>query len=136
MYSALVTTMTLRFLDTRVKRLAPVALGAACILTSACDDFGRTKPTDSPSVLSHIQNQLGSAAKIDTSMTAQLSGAFRGAAAKALPAVVQITVTQHTQRTADGIRFQGMQDDAPTDELGQAFGSGFVIDKEGHILTN
>ena len=136
MYPALVSAMTHRFLDRRVLRLTSVAVGAAAMLASACDDLGTSKPTDDPTVLSHIQNQLGPAAKIDTSMTAQLSGAFRAAAAKALPAVVQITVTQHTQRTAEGFRFQGMQDDEPTDELGQAFGSGFLIDTQGHILTN
>ena len=103
---------------------------------ASCDEMKRSRPTASEDVLTHIQDELGGTTRIDTSMTAQLSGAFRAAAAKALPAVVQITVTQRTQATTNGFRFQGMQDEEPVDQIGQAFGSGFIIDKDGRILTN
>ncbi len=128
--------MTPTSLYPRMLRLGSVAL-MGLVTISACDDLQRTRPTNSPDVLSHIDGQLGGAAtKIDTSMTAALSSAFRAAAAKALPAVVQITVTQRTTRTSAGFQFQGMQDDEPVSEIGQAFGSGFLIDAEGRILTN
>jgi serine protease Do len=115
---------------------ATVAI-ALLVTATGCDDMKRTRPTEDADVLTHIQTQLGGpAAPIDTSMTARLSGAFRAAAAKALPAVVQITVTQRTERTNMGFQFQGLQDDEPVAQMGQAFGSGFIIDSEGRILTN
>src|SRR4051812_37901848 len=46
------------------------------------------------------------------------------------PGVVQITATSvHTQRDPFGFF-------APTTQTQQALGSGFVIDKAGHIVTN
>ncbi|MEO5511227.1 MAG: hypothetical protein ABIS27_11415, partial [Longimicrobiales bacterium] len=77
---------------------------------AACDDLRRSQPVENKEVLNHIDTQLGGASTpIDTSMSAALSSSFRAAAAKALPAVVQITVTQRTMRTNPGIQFQGMQ---------------------------
>ncbi len=117
--------------------IALIAGLAALASTVGCDELKRTQPTASTEVLTHIEGQLGGApAEIDTSTTAALSSAFRAAAARALPAVVQITVTQRTVRTNRGFQFQGMQDEEPVAEIGQAFGSGFLIDAEGRILTN
>jgi serine protease Do len=111
-------------------------LAAALLATGACDDLQRHRPTASTEVLNHIEGQLGGATtKIDTSMTAALSSAFRAAAAKALPAVVQVTVTQRTMRTPRGF-LQSAEDPEPVAQIGQAFGSGFVIDADGRILTN
>jgi serine protease Do len=118
------------------KTLLAAVITALLVTATGCDEMKRTSPTADADVLTHIQTQLGPATAIDTSMTARLSGAFRAAAAKALPAVVQITVTQRTQRTAEGFQFQGMQDEEPIAQIGQAFGSGFIIDPEGRILTN
>ena len=119
---------------TRVTRLLPVF--SVLLLCTACDRMQRREPIASDAVLDQIEGQLGEVdAPIDTSMTAQMSGAFRAAAAKALPAVVQITTTQSTTRGAGGFPFGGVQDDAVT-ELAQAFGSGFVMDAQGRVLTN
>ncbi len=63
---------------------------------------------------------------LDTTTAARLSGAFREAAARALPSVVQVRVIarphQQTGR-ADTVRAAGT-------------GSGFFFDDRGHILTN
>ena len=115
-------------------RLAMAVLLAATILGSACDRLQRSQPEENADILRNIEGQLGQvSSRIDTSMTAQLSGAFRSAAAKALPAVVQIAVTQRTPERGDGFPFQGMQEDAG---IGLAEGSGFLIAEDGLVLTN
>jgi serine protease Do len=127
--------MIQKAIQARVWRTGLAVAAVAALLTAAsCDEFKRTEPTASTDVLSHIEDQLGGeTTEIDTSMTARLSGAFRAAAAKALPAVVQITVTQSTTRSPTGFNFLNEE---PVQRIGQAFGSGFLVSADGRILTN
>lgn len=137
-HPALSRAMTDFFLKPRMLRTGLAAAVTLATVTSvSCDRLQKTRPTESADVLNHVETQLGGTPeKIDTSMTARLSGAFRAAASNALPAVVQITVTQRTRRSSAATAFQGMQDEEPADQIGQALGSGFLIDAEGRILTN
>lgn len=67
---------------------------------------------------------------LDTTTAARLSGAFRDAASFALPSVVQVLVT--ARATAPGRSSRVL----PADTLQQGAGSGFILDEQGHILTN
>jgi serine protease Do len=66
---------------------------------------------------------------LDTTTAARLSGAFRDAASFALPSVVQVLVT--ARAPANGSRGA-----LSPDTLQQGAGSGFILDDQGHILTN
>ncbi len=99
---------------------------------------------------SQITEQLGAVpARPDTTTAAALSGAFRGAAARALPAVVYVAVEQDarvargTQRTPRQLpipeefqRFFQFPDQMPDPGPQMGQGSGFIIDQEGRIVTN
>jgi serine protease Do len=68
----------------------------------------------------------------DTATAAALSSAFRSASSRALPAVVFIAVEQRAQNVPPQLRdfFGGESQHQP------GTGSGFIIDAQGHILTN
>jgi serine protease Do len=73
---------------------------------------------------------------IDTSTAATLSGAFRAAAAKALPSVVTVQVTAQPEQRRQTIPFPFFnqpQGEAP-EQIGT--GSGFVFRADGYIITN
>lgn len=63
---------------------------------------------------------------LDTTTAARLSATFRDAASFALPSVVQVLVTARA----------GAHPFITRDSLQQGAGSGFILDEEGHILTN
>jgi serine protease Do len=79
------------------------------------------------------------AARADTTSPARLSSAFRGAADRALPAVVSVRVRSEPRVSRGGrqilpfFQFPGEPQAIPPAE-GQ--GSGIIIDAGGHILTN
>jgi len=92
-----------------------------------------------------VEERLGDVpTQLDTATAARLSGAFRAAAARALPAVVQISVEaapstgrQSTPRAPFPFPFPFPF----PDEDGQraprvGTGSGFIFDRQGLILTN
>ncbi|MGH7443828.1 MAG: trypsin-like peptidase domain-containing protein [Longimicrobiales bacterium] len=75
---------------------------------------------------------------LDTVTASQLSGAFRSAAATALPAVVQIQVQSRAEAGAAArmpFIIPGMPRDGEA-PIQRGTGSGFIIDEAGHILTN
>ncbi|CAN5743490.1 DegQ family serine endoprotease [soil metagenome] len=89
-----------------------------------------------------VRDQLGSDALADTATALALSSAFRAAAERTLPAVVFIVVEQSLQAPS---RDQMEQIPEPLREFfrvppqerqRQGTGSGFIIDAQGHILTN
>jgi serine protease Do len=111
---------------------------ALVAVVTGCEDFGRsvgdavtpqrTGQRDAPD---RVHQQLGEVpGALDTTQTARLSAAFRAAAARALPAVVQIT-TVAVAEAPHALPF----DLEPTQRM-QGSGSGFIFDGNGHILTN
>ena len=68
----------------------------------------------------------------DTATAARMSNAFRSAAGSALPAVVFIEVEATRQNNSS--RFQRFFGGEPQTVEGS--GSGFIVDREGHIITN
>ena len=81
-----------------------------------------------------LEQQLGDIpANLDTTAAARLSGAFRAAAARALPAVVQIRTVAVTEIPVGFM--PGLQQELRPQRT-QGTGSGFVFDERGYILTN
>ncbi|MBR9989484.1 MAG: trypsin-like peptidase domain-containing protein [Gemmatimonadetes bacterium] len=119
-------------------------LGAGVLLAvvglTGCDGMSRSvndafARDDAPiETQSRLEQQLGDIPdSIDTTAAARLSGAFRAAAARALPAVVQIRTVAITERP--GIFVPGLQQERQQQRT-QGTGSGFVFDERGYILTN
>lgn len=75
--------------------------------------------------------------ELDTLTASSLSGAFRSAAATALPAVVQVDVQSRAEGRVMRLPFNipGMPEgeEAP---IQRGTGSGFIIDESGHVMTN
>ena len=108
-----------------------LVVGAAC---------GRGEYAQAQNPQSRVQQQLGAVpAVIDTTLAARLSGTFRAAAARALPAVVYIQVSSrpvaqaHPNIPGFPPGFFGAPENRGP-EL--ATGSGFIYDASGLILTN
>ncbi|MGK5044336.1 Do family serine endopeptidase [Janthinobacterium sp. GB4P2] len=93
--------------------------------------------------------QLGSAAKpvpvVETASSSLAPGSYRDAAARAMPAVVNILTLQVPKRGAHPLardpffkRFFGERDpDGEADEdLKNSLGSGVIVSHEGYVLTN
>jgi serine protease Do len=122
------------------KRAAAVAilmLAAACGSSDRGAAQGQTQTTPPA-----IREQLGSVpSDTDAGAAASLSAAFRGAAAKALPAVVFIQVEKEAGEEMQQIpepfrRFFGIPPDGEELPPNIGAGSGFILDAEGHIITN
>ena len=96
--------------------------------------------------------QLGSQATpipvVETASSSLAPGSYRDAAARAMPAVVNILTTQAPKRSAHplardpffkrffGDRTPGNDDDGGDDDLQNSLGSGVIVSHEGYILTN
>ncbi|PKB23138.1 Do family serine endopeptidase [Janthinobacterium sp. 64] len=92
--------------------------------------------------------QLGSPAKpvpvVETASSSLAPGSYRDAAARAMPAVVNILTLQVPKRGAHPLardpffkRFFGDRDpDDGDDDLKNSLGSGVIVSHEGYVLTN
>ena len=96
--------------------------------------------------------QLGSQATpvpvVETASSSLAPGSYRDAAARAMPAVVNILTSQAPKRSAHplardpffkrffGDRTPGNDDDGGDDDLQNSLGSGVIVSHEGYILTN
>jgi serine protease Do len=132
----------MRTYNALTRRFLAVAIAAAL----GCSGSETAEAQGRPEAQAQIREQLGSVpAVLDTTTAARLSGAFRGAADRALPAVVAIQATTRA-RLARGVPrnfpfplpspFGGDPQDPQESAPQQQSGTGFVIDNDGHILTN
>jgi serine protease Do len=111
------------------------ALASLAILPAlaGCEFGGPAHAQTRDSIMTNVSYSLdGVPGTVDTAMAAQLSGAFRGAAGRALPAVVQIRVTARPRPDSRTGRVH-----PPGTELrSRSTGSGFILDERGHVVTN
>jgi serine protease Do len=126
-----------------MRRYSLVALVTMTVAFTACDNVGDgvrdalARDDAGDATQDRVEQQLGGdvPASLDTAAAARLSGAFRGAAARALPAVVNITTIAVSDVPArmlpDGIEHPELEQ-----QRMQGTGSGFIIDASGIILTN
>jgi serine protease Do len=101
-----------------------VVTGVAVAVIAACGDREAVQAQTRP-VPVRLQ---GRPLPIDTATAFALSNAFRAAADRAMPAVVRINVTTVVQNT------NPQSNREPRRARGS--GSGFLIDNDGHVLTN
>lgn len=122
------------------KLLAPILL----LITSACEGGATTRQVvaQEPEAQPAVQQPMPTIPQ-DTAIAARLSAAFRAATDRAMPAVVFVRVERQQRsagRNRDPFRFffgpppPGGRDDG--ERLQEASGSGFIIDGDGHIMTN
>jgi serine protease Do len=134
---------------------------AALLLAGACNapsGVQAQRPAGQAGAQEQVRDHLGPIAELDTATAFRLSNTFRAAADRALPAVVYIGVVREpaavARRQGQGQqgrqqppipeefrRFFGLPDGfTMPDELRQApqqgAGSGFILDRQGHIMTN
>lgn len=136
----------MRFLVMAGRWLLPVAL-----LMTACSQgevaLAQTRDVAQapPQAQDQVRERLGSVpAAIDTAAASALSSAFRGAADRALPAVVYVAVEQtgsvatsrQVPQVPDEFRRFFQFPDEMQQQPQRGNGSGFIIDEQGHIVTN
>ncbi len=112
--------------STRAALIATLVIGFV-----ACSDgdsaSAQTRPTRMDA------RQVQSPLPVDTATAFALSNAFRAAAARALSSVVRVSVTARMDS-----RMRGLPPNHPVDpeRRTRGTGSGFVMDRDGHIMTN
>lgn len=109
--------------------IAAVGVGLAC--NTAADPAAIRQSVEASPADSHAL------AVTDTSLARQLSATFRSAADRALPAVVYVRVeaAAPTQTQEWPFPFLIPREDMPAPQS-VGTGSGFIIDRDGHIITN
>jgi serine protease Do len=124
----------------RQMRLLGMGVLLATVGVAGCDEMSRSvngalSRSDAPiETQDRLEQQLGDIpATLDTTAASALSGAFRAASARALPAVVQIRTVAVTEAPMGFI--PGLQQERRPQRT-QGTGSGFVFDERGYILTN
>jgi serine protease Do len=130
----------------RTHKYSRQALAVALLVTAVAGcGRGDAEAQSAPQARATVRQQIGPVpAVIDTSTAAHLSGAFRGAADRALPAVVYIQSTMRRSLASNrGRMFPFQMPGQPGDgsdpqqaPAEMASGTGFIIDNQGHILTN
>jgi Do/DeqQ family serine protease len=127
-------------------------LASACRSGTAAQDTGQDTGQDpgdrGQRAREQIREQLGGVpTRVDTAIASALSNAFRAAADRALPAVVQVTVERGAQVAGRSVPvpdmfryFFGLPEGGPDQQIPllpqQSTGSGFIFDQQGHIVTN
>jgi serine protease Do len=126
-------------------RSKTLLLGVLAFAT-ACAPGDRAQAQTRGDARREVQEQLGELAPLDTATAARLSNAFRAAAQRALPAVVYVGVEREARMTSGN----GRSPSQIPESLRQFFnidpsqpappqegnGSGFILDDEGHVITN
>src|SRR5690606_31506807 len=127
---------------TTMLRTTKRGLTASLVVLAACGQSGVAQDTGD-AMRMEVREQLGSVpAVLDTVTATRLSGAFRAAADRALPAVVYIQVATQPRLARNALRsnpylriLPGFPDEMRV-EPQMGAGSGAIIDAEGHVLTN
>jgi serine protease Do len=108
----------------------------------ACDAQAGSQ-TGQARARAEVREQLGNVDLNENPTIARaLSNAFRSAADRALPAVVQVAVEREArtattpQQMPDFFRFFGIPDDQMQVPPQSGTGTGFIFDSAGHIITN
>ena len=115
----------------RIRLLAGATLlAAASCAAPAADTATRTTGQEAAPTLA--TRPVTPPPPIDTITAAGLSAAFRAAAENALPSVVRIRVVSRV----DVSRLNLPRNHPEADSLSLGTGSGFIIDTDGHIITN
>jgi len=134
----------------KLRRRASLVLSLA-LLVACGGGRGVAQANRAQQPSSSVQQQLGNAPQqANTNIAQQLSATFRGAAAKALPAVVFIQVEKNASAEADEQapqnipepfrRFFGIPPGGggggDEEQPVAGAGSGFILDEQGHVITN
>ena len=127
------------------RSLSIAVLATAMVLPLvSCDAQAKSQSAPQSRAHAEVREQLGDVG-LDTSspeIARALSNAFRSAADRALPAVVQVAAERDARRTetprqfGDFFRFFGIPEDQLQVPPQSGAGSGFIIDTAGHIVTN
>ena len=124
------------------RRLRRRALAIGLLALAACGGERGAAHAQRETTPPTVREQLGdTATAAQQSQAHALSATFRSAASRALPAVVYIEVEKKTSGLAQQQipepfrRFFGMPPGGEQEPIGGA-GSGFIFDREGHVITN